>query len=210
MRVIENEASEGVGKMKLAWKDKYGYDFEFEKIQDLIEAGLGKFIKYANPRNIYQWLKKKAKGVDIILHIGKYRIYIECRFHSHFYHYRTRWFQHSTVQRFADYPHTKYDIHIVLTNNTLVYNTPFIKSVAESQGIFIYDIQQLVQYVSNLSLSVNDYTTNPITNNPTTNNIINNVYDPLSYSRLSIDDKEQLIMEERRLECDRIRLLHGG
>jgi hypothetical protein len=186
----------------LGWKDKLGYDWEFEKIEDLIKANLGKFIKYTNPRNIYQWLKKKTKGVDIILHIGKYRIYIECRFHSHFYHYRTRWFQKSTIQRFQNYPHTKYDIHVVLTNNTLVYETPDITALSKSQGIFIYTIDQLVQYVNYNLLPVNDYPTITIANT-------NKVYEGTGYSSPLIAELERNNVEMHNREMVRLRRLHG-
>jgi hypothetical protein len=199
--------------VKLAWKDKLGYNFEFEVQTELKKAGICRFIKYANPRNVYQWLKKKTKGVDLVLHIGNYRIYVECRFHSHFYHYRTRWFQSSTVQRFAEYPHTKYDITIVCTNMPSVYETPDIKAISGAQGILIYDVNQLVDYINNLLPVTNCLTTNQPTNNQLTITNNNKVYEGTGnrlYFGVSIDDAERLIMEERRKECERIRKLNGG
>lgn len=81
----------------------------------------------------------------------------------------------------------------------------------KSQGILIYDIEQLINYISTLPVTINS-NTNP-TNNIITNNNTIKVYEGSSnrlYFGVSIDDAERLIMEERRLECERIRRLYGG
>jgi hypothetical protein len=189
----------------LGWKDKLGYDFEFEAIERLIMENFGRFITYANPRNIYEWLKKKRKGVDIVLHIGKYRIYIECRFQSHFYRIHNSWFQKSTMQRFAPYPHGKYDIHIVLTNKLKAYDTPFIRAMQKSQGVLIYDIHQLVSYINNL-LPVTVYTNQQTI---TMYNKSNNANEGTGYSSPLIAELERRNVEQHNREMVRLRRLYG-
>jgi len=191
----------------LGYKDKLGYNFEFEAKADTEKAGFGKYIVYANPQNPYLWKKRKQKGVDMVLHVGGFRIYVEMRFHSHFYHYRTEWFQNSTMQRFAEYPHTKYDYHVVLTNNTLVYETPKIKEIAESQGVYIYSFTQLCNLINNLSVYPNySNTTLPINNITKYNNVYaSNEYKVKNYQEMLIE-----ALEMKRKETERLRLLYGG
>jgi hypothetical protein len=167
----------------LGWKDKLGYDFEFEMKTELEKAGFRKYIAYTNPQNPYLWKKKKQKGVDMVLHVGQDRLFVEDRFHSHFYHLRTSWFQSSTMQRFAEYPHTKNDYHIVLTNNPLVYETSKIQELATSQRVFIFSIEEFVHFIKGLLLDRRDkylkWYYNSVYYQPTnTNNYNNNVYAP--------------------------------
>jgi len=164
--------------------DQLGYDFEFEEIEKLIMEGFKKYIVYTNPRNEYFWQKKKKKGVDLVLHIGKYRIYVEIRFHSCFYHYRTQWFQKSTMQRFAPYPHTKYDYHIVLTNNTMVYETPQITEIKTAHGVFIFNLYDLISFIRSLLSELRseylNWYYNSVNYKLNSNNNNSNVYHPNS------------------------------
>ena len=115
----------------------------------------------------------------------------------------------STVQRFHNYPLGEFDHHIVLTNRPEVYESPQIQSIANSQGIFILTIQQLIEYVLSIPDTVVDSTV-PITNNNNSLLITNNVYaSTVNYSELMAESERegQLI---KRKENERLKKLYSG
>ena len=196
--------------------DQLGYDFEFEEIEKLIMEGFKKYIVYTNPRNEYFWQKKKQKGVDLVLHIGKYRIYVEIRFHSCFYHYRTQWFQKSTMQRFAPYPHKKNDYHIVLTNRPENYETEQINQIKTATGVFIFSIHDLIWFIRGLISDIREYYINwyysSIYNQHSkhSNNNNNNVYASQEHKLKNYQEILIEALEMKRKETERLRLLYGG
>ena len=198
--------------MSLGWKDKLGYDFEFENRSAIVKSGLSGYMVYCNPQNPYLWKKKKQKGVDKIFHVGKYRIYVEERFQSCFYYYRTSWFQKSTLQRFANYPHTKYDMHVVLTNRSENYQS--VRQLAKSQGVDIMSIDELLHLIHQLAVNT---IISPIpyqlTNNTKQYTKHNNVYGSKEYSIKYNQIMKGLVrklIEMKLREDKRLRELYSG
>jgi hypothetical protein len=133
----------------LGIKDQLGYNFEIVETKPEIEkAGLSQFMVYCNSSNPYLWKRKKGKGVDKVFHIGRFRVYVEQRFHSHFYHMRTSWFQNSTMQRMQPYPHTKNDIHVVNPNRTDVYDS--VQLMAQEFDVKIMTTEELIDLLNKL------------------------------------------------------------
>src|SRR3990170_7405395 len=120
-----------------------------ENKAEIEQSGLSEHMVYCNPSNPYLWKQRKQKGVDKVLHVGKYRIYVEDRFSNHSYYYRISWFQKSTMQRFQNYPHTKSDIHVVCTNRPENYSS--VQPLAQQFSVLILSTSQLVDYIQSLT-----------------------------------------------------------
>lgn len=132
----------------LAYKDKIGQGYEIRSLYRLISDGFKKYIVFHNPVNPEEWKRTKGHGVDLILKVGKYTIYVEEAFCSRDYTYRTSWFIKEKLSRFKLIKESKYSYRIILSNRPWNFNV--VKELAKFLGIVIYHYTQLVIFLRRL------------------------------------------------------------
>jgi len=101
---------------QLGYTDQLGYNFEMDNLDVVKDNGYGKYIRFANPRNIWAWKTHKGMGVDMVIGLGEDTYYIEERFMSYNYNLSQSWFEQKCLPRFRDYPNDQHHYHIVLAN----------------------------------------------------------------------------------------------
>lgn len=127
----------------LGFKDLLGYNFEMNNLEVLKSHKLLKHVNFCNSSNQWQWKTKIGHGVDLVLKIEPFTLYIEESYCSHDYKYRQSWFERDRNPRFANYPNDKYHVHVILTNKPNNFST--IKTHKR-----IMDINALLHYISKL------------------------------------------------------------
>jgi len=150
----------------LSSRDKLGFNFEMSNLEGLRQHHLYRYVKFRNPKNPYAWKQKIGDGLDLVLKIGDYTLYLEESFCSSSYPYRQAWFNKSRLVRFKNYPKPdKFHLYLLLTN--LPENFEHVNT----HNIQVINYSQLIQLINNL---VNT-TTNLITNT-TNRHTIKSVY----------------------------------
>jgi len=129
-------------------RDYLGYTFEMRNIEVLRQYGFYKFLDYHNPKEPYAWKRKKKVGVDMILKVHDYTIYVEETYNSARYYFRRKWFDDSRIPRFKGFPHDNFHLWIVLTNRPRNFNS--VKEYAENLGIQIVNINGLFSLIRDL------------------------------------------------------------
>lgn len=129
-------------------RDFLGYSFEMGNIEVLKKHGLYKFVKYRNPKKPYSWKRKKGIGVDMVLKVHDYTVYVEESYNGSSYPYRKSWFKESRLPRFKGYPRDEFHLWVLLTNKPRNFNS--IKELAEEHETQIMNINGLLKLVRNL------------------------------------------------------------
>jgi len=188
----------------LGFKDLLGYNFEMGNLEVLKSHNLFKHVNFCNSSNQWQWKTKIGKGVDLVMKIEPYTLYIEESYCGSDYKYRQLWFEKCRIPRFFNYPHDKYHVHIVLTNKPNNFSS--VKT-----RIKIMDINALLHYISKLARSGffmvknkikrlhsnSDMLHNTHNLNPTTNLIM---CMPIENSQLNLDIFENTSLATRLLK----------
>jgi hypothetical protein len=98
-----------------------GRSFELNNLEVIKSEGLAKYVTFHNPlTSLWNYMRHSGEGmgVDLIMVIGMFTLYIEESFCSHHYSYRQRWWDKCRAVRFKQYMSDSRHIHIVLTNIT--------------------------------------------------------------------------------------------
>lgn len=142
----------------LGFLDKKGFDFEMENLTTLEDLAkqYGFRITYHNPKEPHKWKRTKGFGTDLTLEVENlegytYRIHTEESFQSRPYHYRRSWFFNSRLSRFKNKPHGRFDIWVLLVNQT--YNFNGLTQTAKKVHVHIFNLNQLVDCIKRLSHS---------------------------------------------------------
>jgi len=138
-----------VNEINLGWKDKIGYLWEMSVLEELRDKKLYKYVKYRNPKNPQKWKKTKKKGVDIVLKIGCFTFYLECRFKTKRRIYRYKWFRKTVKPRFKEYPQDMYHFHIVLTNRPSDFE--HVEPLLKENRIFVFDLATFTVLIKKLA-----------------------------------------------------------
>jgi hypothetical protein len=96
-----------------------GMTFEADNLEVLKSEGLLKYVTFHNPvTSLWNYIRHSGSGmgVDLIMVIGAFTLYIEESFCSHVYPYRQRWWNKCRAQRFNQYVSDRYHRQIVLSN----------------------------------------------------------------------------------------------
>ena len=129
-------------------RDFLGYSFEMGNIEVLKKHGLYEYVKYRNPKKPYSWKRKKGIGVDMVLKVHGYTVYIEESYNGSSYPYRKSWFEKSRLPRFKGYPRDEFHLWVLLTNKTRNFNS--VKELAEEHETQIMNINGLLKLIRNL------------------------------------------------------------
>jgi hypothetical protein len=145
---------------KLSSLSQSGYDFEIkDTLHKLIEFGLETNIIYHNPIDPFEWKHTRKKGVDLIMRVGEYILYVEMTCLGAYYPYRREWFIESRIPRFEGCPKpSDFVFWIVLTNRPENFNS--VKSLASEYSISIMSIENILSLISTLTITNKQLTTN--------------------------------------------------
>ena len=132
----------------LGWKDKLGFEWEMVVLEVLRQKGFYKYVKFRNSKEPFKWKRQKQKGVDIVLKIGCFVFYIECRYQSKPRIYRFAWFDRTVVPRFKGYPQDMYHFNVILTNRPS--NFEHVESKLKEKGYFVFDLQTFIVLLKHL------------------------------------------------------------
>lgn len=145
---------------KLSPLNERGHGYEIkETLPKLIEFGLEANIIYHNPIDPFEWKHTRKKGVDLILRVGKYLLYIEMTCLSAHYSYRTEWFLDSRIPRFEGYPKPSEFVYwIVLTNKPETIKTKSVQELASEYSISILSIEDVLSLITKLTITNNQLT----------------------------------------------------
>lgn len=136
----------------LAIRDFLGYQFEMGNIEVLKKYKLYKYVVFRNPKQPHLWKRQKGKGVDMVIKVGGYALYIEDSFCSHDYYYRSDWFIKCRLKRFENYRSDSRHIRLILTNKPR--NFRGVNQLAQANGIQIITINGLLQKLRDILCTV--------------------------------------------------------
>ncbi len=144
-------------KYKLSAFQQRGHDFEIkETLHKLIEFGFESNIIYHNPVDIFEWKHTVSKGVDLILRVGKYILYVEMTCLSADYSYRTEWFL-NRKSHFEGHPKPNEFVYwIVLTNRPETIKTKAVEELAKEYSITIMSTDSLLSLLTNLTANTSN------------------------------------------------------
>jgi hypothetical protein len=138
-----------------------GMKFEVSNLQVFKDNGFGKYIKFSNPlKNFWSYCKHsgEGKGVDMVMVIGAFWLYIEESFCSHYYRYHQRWWNLCREERFKQYPNDKFHKQIVLTNRAENFKS------TSTGSITVHSIHSLLVLIQSLIALLPSNNTNYNTN----------------------------------------------
>lgn len=108
----------GYNKKRLTRNELIGKDYEFKEcLFELQKYGLDQYVTFHNPIEDDKWKENRERTVDLIIKIGKFTFYVECKKQNGEYYFEYKWLNENVLERFDDVPLIdKYTFHILLTN----------------------------------------------------------------------------------------------